>query len=46
MADRTEKAKEEIGFWKSWRGLYAFVLVYGLLQIALLYLFTLALNHT
>ncbi|MEW6213022.1 MAG: hypothetical protein AB1631_32160 [Acidobacteriota bacterium] len=35
---------ERIGFWGGWRGLYLFILIYGLLQVVLLYLFTLRYN--
>lgn len=37
---------EGIGFWRSWKGLYLFVVIYGVLQVALLWLFTLTLNHS
>lgn len=32
--------KEMVRFWGGWKGLYLFVLIYGILQIGLLYLFT------
>lgn len=35
---------EQIGFRGGWKGLYLFILIYGMLQIALLYLFTLRYN--
>lgn len=35
---------EMIRFWRGWKGLYLFVLIYGVLQIGLLYLFTVVFN--
>jgi hypothetical protein len=47
MSDRLqEEPGDEIGFPGGWRGLYIFVIVYGILQIALLYWFTVALNRS
>ncbi|HLG15890.1 MAG TPA: hypothetical protein VJH03_15495 [Blastocatellia bacterium] len=37
---------ERIRFWRGWKGLYLFIIVYGAIQIALLYVFTLMLNHS
>ena len=41
-----DEAEERLGFWGNWKRLYLFLLVYGVIQIALLYLFTRALNHS
>lgn len=41
MADKPDnKAEEKIDFWHGWKGLYTFLIIYGLLQIVLLYIFT------
>ncbi|HKY05177.1 MAG TPA: hypothetical protein VJQ56_09825 [Blastocatellia bacterium] len=45
MADKPDKAEEKIGFWYGWKGLYVFLIIYGLLQIVLLYIFTKILNQ-
>lgn len=37
---------EMIRFWRGWNGLYLFVLIYGVLQISLLYLFTVVFNKS
>lgn len=39
-----DSSKEQIGFPGGWKGLYIFIVVYGVLQVILLYIFTLALN--
>jgi hypothetical protein len=39
-----DEPEETIGFWKGWKGLYLSVLIYGVLQIGLLYLFTVLFN--
>jgi hypothetical protein len=36
--------KEMVRFWRGWTGLYLFVLIFGVLQIGLLCLFTALLN--
>ncbi len=41
-----DKIDEPIRFRGGWKGLYIFVLIYAALQILLLYLFTLAFNHS
>ncbi len=33
-------------FWGSWNRLYLFLIVYGILQIVVLYFFTRAFNHS
>jgi hypothetical protein len=33
-------------FWGSWKRLYLFIIVYGILQIVVLYFFTRAFNHS
>ncbi len=45
MDDKPDKAEEKIDFWHSWKGLYTFIIIYGLLQIVLLYIFTKTLNQ-
>lgn len=41
MADKPDdKAEEKLDFWYGWKGLYAFLVIYGLLQIVLLIIFT------
>jgi hypothetical protein len=42
--DPDKDADEEIDFWGGWKGLYLFILLYGLLQVILLHLFTRAYN--
>lgn len=39
-----EDSEEQVGFTGGWKGLYIFILVYGVLQIVLLYIFTRALD--
>ena len=41
-----EEVEERIGFWGQWKGLYRFLVAYGVVQILLLYLFTKALNQS
>lgn len=36
--------QEMIRFWRGWKGLYISILIYGVLQIGLLYLFTVLFN--
>lgn len=36
---------EATGFPGGWKGLYVFLLIYGVLQVVLLYIFTVALNQ-
>jgi hypothetical protein len=45
MTNKEGEPDEQVGFWRGWTGLYIFVLIYGLVQIFLLYLFTLTLNR-
>ena len=40
-----DSAEEQVGFWGGWTGLYVFILISGVLQLALLYLFTLIFNN-
>ncbi len=42
--DPDKSTDERIGFWGGWKGLYIFIIVYGLVQVILLYLFTLRYN--
>jgi hypothetical protein len=45
MNKQTDKEDEEpLAFWGGWRGLYIFLIVYGALQVVLLYIFTQSLN--
>ncbi|HWP43037.1 MAG TPA: hypothetical protein VNO14_07370 [Blastocatellia bacterium] len=37
--------QERIDFWGGWKGLYIFLVIFGLIQIALLYFFTTAFNR-
>jgi len=39
-----DDAEEQIGFPGGWKGLYIFLVIYGVIQVILLYLITLALN--
>jgi hypothetical protein len=39
-----EDPKEIVRFWGGWKGLYISVVLYGVLQIGLLYLFTFLFN--
>lgn len=41
----TDDPQDRIAFIGNWRGLYVFILLYGVLQVLLLYLFTVAFNH-
>lgn len=43
--NRPRDDDEEFGFPGGWKGLYLFVLVYGALQIVLLYIFTIIYNR-
>ena len=43
MADK--KDDEPLHFWHGWKGLYVFLLVYGVFQILLLYVFTRVFNR-
>ena len=46
MSDRpNDEPDEAIGFPGNWKGLYIFLIIYGFLQIAVLYWFTAALNR-
>lgn len=36
---------EKLNFWGNWRNLYAFILIYGILQIVILYWFTRTFNQ-
>ena len=40
-----EDDEERVDFWGGWKGLYIFLLVYGVFQIALLYVFTTTYNR-
>ncbi|MEW6130973.1 MAG: hypothetical protein AB1757_28335 [Acidobacteriota bacterium] len=37
--------EEQLGLWSSWKQIYILVLVYGSLQILILYFFTRIFNH-
>jgi hypothetical protein len=39
-----DKSEEQVSFAGGWKGLYIFIVIYGVLQVVLLYIFTLALN--
>lgn len=46
MAEESEEEQEDnLGFWSSWRQLYIFIAVYGVLQIIVLYWFTNVFNR-
>jgi asparagine N-glycosylation enzyme membrane subunit Stt3 len=46
MTEEPEEVDDErLGFWSTWRRLYVFIIVYAILQIVLLYLFTRIFNH-
>ncbi|HET9530952.1 MAG TPA: hypothetical protein VFQ92_11405 [Blastocatellia bacterium] len=46
MAGKDLREEEErIDFWGGWKGLFVFIAVYGVLQIALLYIFTISFNR-
>jgi hypothetical protein len=46
MAEKDLRDEEEIiDFRGGWKGLYLFIAVYGVLQIALLYIYTISFNR-
>jgi hypothetical protein len=44
--DPREEKTDALGFIGGWKGLFLLVLAYGVLQIVLLYLFTISVNHS
>jgi hypothetical protein len=46
IEEREDEQGDRLGFWSSWRQLYIFIIVYAILQIVLLYIFTLIFNHS
>ena len=46
MADgQNDDVEEPIAFFGGWKGLYIFIVIYGIVQIVLLYIFTAMLNQ-
>lgn len=38
--------EEQLGFWANWKPVYLMILIYGMLQIVVLYFFTRIFNHS
>jgi hypothetical protein len=47
MAEKIDDDDDErLEFWGTWKRLYIFIIIYGILQIVVLYFFTRAFNHS